>query len=91
MLWAIETFGHRLIEILSESYGSLLEEGQALPFEVQLVLFKRVRPSSRRPGVTARKFDDSEAAGGGAALGLDLPSRAESYAPASATASRQDG
>ncbi len=41
VLWAIETFGRRLIEILGESYGSLLEEGQAMPFEVQLVLFKK--------------------------------------------------
>ncbi len=41
VLWAITTYGGRLVEILGESFGSLLEEGQAMPFEVQLALFKR--------------------------------------------------
>ncbi len=41
VLWAIETHGHRLVEILGEFFGSLLEEGEAIPFEAQLALFKK--------------------------------------------------
>ena len=41
VLWAIETHGLRLIEILGDTFSPLLEEGQAMPFEAQLALVKK--------------------------------------------------
>ena len=41
VLWAIEAHGGHLAELLGESFGPLLEDGQAMPFDVQLELFRK--------------------------------------------------
>ncbi len=41
VLWAISTYGDRLVEKLGEMFGSLLVEGQLLPFDVTLELFRK--------------------------------------------------
>lgn len=40
VLWALETHGARLVEILGEQFAPFLGEGLAMPFETQLELFK---------------------------------------------------
>lgn len=62
VLWALETYGDRLVEILGESFGPLLEDGQALPFDVQFQLFtKQLRLVSDQMLGTARAYRDQKA------------------------------
>ncbi len=39
--WAIDTFGTVLVDELGETFDPLLVEGQVMPFEIQLELFKK--------------------------------------------------
>ena len=41
VLWAIDTYGDRLVRELSGTFDPLLAEGQVMPFETQLELFKK--------------------------------------------------
>ncbi len=41
VVWAIDTFGGRLVDELDPSFTPLLGEGQEMPFETQLELFKK--------------------------------------------------
>ncbi len=41
VVWAIDTFGGRLVDELGPSFVPLLGEGQEMPFETQLELFKK--------------------------------------------------
>ena len=41
VVWAIDTFGGRLVDELGPSFTPLLGEGQVMPFETQLELFKK--------------------------------------------------
>ena len=41
VVWAIDTFGGRLVGELDPSFTPLLGEGEVMPFETQLELFKK--------------------------------------------------
>ena len=41
VLWALETFGDRLLDILDGEFSPLVDEGQAMPFSVQQLLFRK--------------------------------------------------
>ncbi len=62
VLWALDAYGDRLAEVLGESFGPLLDEGQAMPFEVQLTLFeKKLIQVSGQMVETARGYRDQKA------------------------------
>ncbi len=62
VLWALATFGDRLVEVLGEAFDLLLEEDQAMPFEVQLELFARKLAEIRdRMVEAARAYRDQKA------------------------------
>lgn len=63
VLWALETHGRHLSENLGETFSPLLEEGQAMPFEVQIELFKKQLILVRDQLVsTDRAYRDQKAA-----------------------------
>ena len=41
VVWTIDTFGGRLVDELGPSFTPLLGEGEVMPFETQLELFKK--------------------------------------------------
>ena len=62
VLWAIDTHGDRLVDILGESFDPLLGEGQVMPFETQLELFKKKLILDRDQVVTSdRAYRDQKA------------------------------
>ena len=62
VLWAIDAFGDRLVDHLSESFDPLLEDGQVTPFATQLALFKKKLILNRDHLVTCdRAYRDQRA------------------------------
>ncbi len=62
VLWAITTWGGRLVDILGETFSPLLGEGEILPFDVQLRLFaKKLTEVSDKLLKTARAYRDQRA------------------------------
>ena len=62
VLWALDTFGDRLVALLEESFGALLGEGQEMPFATQLELFRKKLILGRdRMTETDRAYRDQRA------------------------------
>lgn len=41
VLWALRTHGHQMAELLGGKYSPHLEEGQVMPFEIELAIFQK--------------------------------------------------
>ena len=41
VLWALKTHGHQMAELLGGKYSPHLEEGQVMPFEIELSIFQK--------------------------------------------------
>ncbi len=53
VVWAIDTYGDPLVDKLDPSFTPLLGEGQVMPFETQLELFKKKLILDRDPFLTS--------------------------------------
>jgi hypothetical protein len=62
VVWAIDTFGGRLVDELGPSFTPFLGEGEVMPFETQLELFKKKLIHDRDQMVSAdRAYRDQRA------------------------------
>lgn len=62
VLWAISTYGDRLVGNLGDTFAPLLGDGETLPFDVQLALFaKKLTGVSGEMVETARAYRDQKA------------------------------